>query len=97
MDRTINYVKILEKKDVIEQILWADFLSDEDILKVIVNFYENLVIVTSSVKSLFKLLISFEKIELFDMLVDYCSEILETGKYGFRESFEILEEEDNLK
>lgn len=97
MDRAINYVKILEKKDVIEQILWADFLSDEEILGVILKFYEDLVIVSSSVKSLFKLLISFEKIELFDMLVDHCSEILETGLYGFRESFDIEQEDENLK
>ena len=95
MGKTLGSIKILEKKDVIEQVLWSESISEEEVVQIIISFYQDIVIVSHSVKSLFKLLILHEKIVLFDKIVDYCSEILESGDYGFKDFTKEDEQQEN--
>lgn len=98
IDKALGNIKILEKKDVIERLLWEEGFTDENIFTIILKFYEDLVKTSGSVKALFKLLISYERIEIFDFLVDHCSKLLQTGRYGFKEFLDFSQkaEEDTL-
>ena len=93
MGKTMNFYKILEKKDVIEEILTLDFLEEEEILDVILQFYDKLHYQNYLTQSLVKLIISFERVELFDMLVSYIAEILESEQFWHRDESDSCEDE----
>jgi len=65
------FTKFLQKTDVVEIAIRAPDVSDEEELMVITLLYEQLAIPTNETVSLFKLLIYYEQIQTFEMLLTY--------------------------
>ena len=77
MHKTANFYKILEKRDIIEEILYREYLGDAETFRIILALYGNLHKQQYVTQSLIKLIISFERVELFDMIVFHIADILE--------------------
>lgn len=97
MKKTLNYFKIIEKRDIVSRILGQDLLADEAIFDVILILYGGLQFRNGDTQALVKLIISYERVELFDMVVTHISEILETGAYGYLSEDESSDEESETK
>lgn len=65
------FTKFLQKADVVEIAIRAPHISDEEELRVVTTLYENLAVPTSETVALYKLLIYYEQIQTFEMLLSY--------------------------
>ena len=63
--------KFLDKADIVEIAIRAPHISDDEEVKVIILLYEQLAIPTNETVSLFKLLIFYEQLQTFEMLLKY--------------------------
>jgi hypothetical protein len=63
--------KFLEKSDIIEIALRAPTVSDEEEMELITLLYEHLATPTNEIVNLYKLLIYYEQIQTFELLLDY--------------------------
>ena len=65
------FTKFLQKADVVEIAIRAPNISDEEELRVITVLYEQLAVPTNETVALYKLLIYYEQIQTFEMLLSY--------------------------
>ena len=63
--------KFLDKADIVEIAIRAPHISDDEEVKVIVLLYEQLAIPTNETVTLFKLLIYYEQLQTFEMLLKH--------------------------
>lgn len=63
--------KFLEKSDIVEIALRDNQISNKEEIKLITLLYDNLAVPTSETVSLYKMLIYYEEIQTFEMLLTY--------------------------
>ncbi|CAI2385480.1 unnamed protein product [Moneuplotes crassus] len=81
MNKTLNFYKILEARDIMQEVLLQDTLDDDTVFAIIEILYGQLHLRSGATQSLVKLIISYERVELFDILVSNISDIIESGEY----------------